>query len=658
MTRPTFSRWAVPAMAGASVVVVVVRNSQGLANLLIDTLSPAETMVISSSGTTLANGFPSGAELTALSAPLRLYALFGAAGLGVVGATEWMIALEALALFAGIYAAVRILRPTTTSLVAASSATLATVGYALNGHNLANFGFLYGWNYGFATAVAVVALAYALRRRWTACAIAVVVVALIHSVIAVLVVLSLVPLVVIDVVRRRFALRWRPVALAAAVAVAYLLASRGDVQLPSGRLDVGAYIARVRAFQSHYFFQFSTSFLRTFAEDIASWLIAVVLLVVVGMALRRLGDGALADRLVVLLTAIGALSALGWAHSNLSQPDVTVLVLTLHRSSTFVNLLLLALVVPLLFEQALQRRRSVTAAVVAVWCLLPNPVDHARLGAVVLALALWWLVDEVRHGPRPSSVVAVAVLTPVVGFAVHFLIVSPGIAGPGWDEFFDAVADDGGLILLGAVLVGLAVFAHRRRSRGTPVGQGIAIAGTIVGALVLLLGRTVFDNPRGFTGDAEQRHEALLDVAAWVRRETPPDAVFLLPLIDDGFGWRTFAERESAGLPREWLHYSFLYSRDEQVMEEGTRRAELLGIDVDDWLEEHPRIGAGDQLVAELADRFERMTDTEVARFAEELDADYVVVDADARRSGPCFVPVYENDTYDVLQVEKDCPTP
>ena len=170
MRRSALSRWAPVAPALLSVVVVVVRSAQGLAELLVESLSPAETMALGDSAQGLTHGFPSGAELTAISAPLRLYSVFDAFGLGVVGATRLMIALEALALFVGIYFAVRIIRPTTTTLVAALAATVGTVGYALNGHNLSNFGFLYGWNYGFAAAAAVLALSFAVRTRWTACA--------------------------------------------------------------------------------------------------------------------------------------------------------------------------------------------------------------------------------------------------------------------------------------------------------------------------------------------------------------------------------------------------------------------------------------------------------------------------------------------------------
>ncbi|MEO7370768.1 MAG: hypothetical protein ABIZ69_07900, partial [Ilumatobacteraceae bacterium] len=179
MTRSGLSRWNPAALAVLSVVVVVLRSAQGLAEFLVDNLSPAETTALGSPGQRLPHGFPSGAELTAISLPLRLYSVFDAFGLGVVGATRTMIGVEALALFAGLYFAVRIMRPTTTTLVAALAATVGTIGFALNGHNLANFGFLYGWNYGFASAAAVLALSFALRTRWTACACTIVGVAVI-----------------------------------------------------------------------------------------------------------------------------------------------------------------------------------------------------------------------------------------------------------------------------------------------------------------------------------------------------------------------------------------------------------------------------------------------------------------------------------------------
>ena len=360
----------------------------------------------------------------------------------------------------------------------------------------------------------------------------------------------------------------------------------------------------------------------------------------------------------MVVATITALSALGWAHSTLAQPNVTLLVLTLHRSSIFVNLLLLTLVVPLLFDHAARWKLQATAAAVTVWCLLPGAVDHARLGLVVLGLAVWWLATEVKQRPDRRSIATAAVVSPAACFGLYFLIVSPGIAGAGWHTFTRGISSDRGLIVACALLVALALHARRRDGRGRWLGQGVATSFTVAFAVAALLGRAVTDNPRALTGSARARRVDLIDVASWARRATAAGDVFLLPLDDEGFGWRTFSHRASAGKPREWLHYSFLYSRDERVMDEGTRRAALRGIDVAAWLAQHPQLGVGGELVAELSARFQRMTDEQAAQFATDLDADFLVVAADATRSSPCFRTVFSNATYVVLEVHKECLSP
>ena len=56
---------------------------------------------------------------------------------------------------------------------------------------------------------------------------------------------------------------------------------------------------------------------------------------------RRLGHRALSSRLAITLVTTAGLCLLGWAHSNLNSPNVTLLLIEVHRSSVFVNLLLL-----------------------------------------------------------------------------------------------------------------------------------------------------------------------------------------------------------------------------------------------------------------------------------------------------------------------------
>ncbi len=217
VTRTWSSRVLPPLLALVSVIVNVLRTSRGLSQFLVDVLSPAAQIASQHNPMLDHLGFPSGSELTAVSLPLRLYAAFGALGIGPIRATFVMVAVEVVWLFVGIAWSVRIIQPSVSREMAAVAATVGTLGYALDGNNLANFGFFFGWNYGFAGGVACVAIAFALQRRWTAAAIAISVLVTVHFVIAVLVGLVVLPLVALDLKRRRFEIRLVPAAVAAVI---------------------------------------------------------------------------------------------------------------------------------------------------------------------------------------------------------------------------------------------------------------------------------------------------------------------------------------------------------------------------------------------------------------------------------------------------------
>ena len=69
--------------------------------------------------------------------------------------------------------------------------------------------------------------------------------------------------------------------------------------------------------------------------------------------------------------------------------------------------------------------------------------------------------------------------------------------------------------------------------------------------VVLVIGTSALVNPNAATGArARSCLSDLIDTATWARANTAQDATFLLPFDDDGFGWRLFSERPSAGKPR------------------------------------------------------------------------------------------------------------
>jgi hypothetical protein len=654
MTPTWSSRVLPPLLALVSVIVNLLRTSRGLSQFLVEVLSPAAQIASQHNPMLDHLGFPSGSELTAVSVPLRLFAVFGALGIGPIRATFIVVAVEVVFLFVGIAWSVRIVQPAVSREVAAVVATVVTLGYALAGNNLANFGFFFGWNYGFADGIACVAIAFALRRRWTAAAVAISALVTVHFVMAVLVGLVVLPLVALDLKRHRLDIRLRPAAVAAACSGVYLWFARGDVQLPSATLDTSAYIARLRAFQYHLFFEFNMEFLRPLAKDIGAWSIGVVVILAAALTAKRLDHRELPSRLAITLVTTAVLSMIGWAHSNLDQPNVTLLLIELHRSSVFVNLLLLSVALPLFLDETTRSHRLALPTCLIVWCMVHDVDQHLVFGVLLLVLASLWIVVELRQQRDRSGLGLPALAAAFAIPATYFTLTAIDVEG-GWGELLRTITRHPATLIAFGIIVVMALIEIDSGQRRLPIPS--VAASTVLSAIpvVLVLGTSALANPQAMSGSAAKLRSDLIDTATWARANTTQDAIFLLPFDDYGFGWRLFSERASAGKPREWLHYAFLYSRDQTVMAEGTRRAELLGIDVDDWLHDHPELGAGGLLVNELHERFNRLNDRSVVQLGDQLDADYYVFDRTHFRDSSCFEIVHENQNFQIAIPTAEC---
>lgn len=647
-------RWWAVLLAAAAVAVNVHRENQGLEGRLAGSLSPAELIALRHNPILDTAGFPSGSELTGVSLPLRGYGMLDRLGLDVIDTTLVMVAIETAWLFIAITWAVRIVRPASSLGPAAVAGVVATVGYGLAGNNLANWGFVWGWNYGFAYGVTSVAMAFGLRRRWTEASVAIAVLLTIHSLVAFLTALALVPLLAADALQRRLRINWMVTTGALAAGGLYLVLFSGDARLSSSELDIDAYLARLRAFQSHLFVEFDTDFLRIWSQHIAAWSVAVLAVLVASLLLRRQGDDALACRLLVITATLVVVSMLGWWHSTLDRPNVTVLLLALHRSSIFVNLLVLTIVLPVLVERARRLRSIGTMLAVVVWLAVPGLIDHLIAGIVVTAALVWTLVALTRDAapdtkPSQHFVILPAALAVVIAGWFFWLAIDLFAGGP--RALAQTVQDDLGLLCLFAavLIVALASRLGLTSRLGDRRWRDAVLGSLAVGTVLLVTGTALFQDRR----PVRLADQELVEVQLWAKRNTSRDAVFLLPLADYGFGWRVFSERASAGTPREWLHYAILYSRDQARLEEGTRRVALFGVDADQWFSDHPELGAGSSLVRELAARFAEMSDREVLGVVAELDVDYVVFERPHERSPSCFAPMFENDTFSVAQ-----PTP
>jgi hypothetical protein len=273
---------------------------------------------------------------------------------------------------------------------------------------------------------------------------------------------------------------------------------------------------------------------------------------------------------------------------------------------------------------------------------------------LLLVLASLWIVAGLRQRQDRSGV-GLASLAAVFAIpATYFTLTAINFAG-GWGELVRATTHHPATLFALGIIVVLALLQIDGLQRRLPVPS---VAGTTALAaipVVLVLGTSALANPQAVSSSAATLRSNLIDTATWARANTRQDAIFLLPFDDYGFGWRLFSERASAGKPREWLHYAFLYSRDQTVMAEGTRRAELLGIDVDDWLHDHPELGTGGQLVNELTERFNELNDRSVVQLGDQLDVDYYVFDRSHSRDSSCFEIVHENQNFEIAVPTAEC---
>ncbi len=649
-------RWLGPALlAVVSTAFTTWREVQGLAGRLTLTLSPAELIGFRNNPFLETTGFPSGSEITAVSLPLQLYRLLDWMGIGTLDSARVMVAVEALVFFVLVAMAVHVALPRVTPTLASAAATVATVGYALSLSNLANWGFLWGWNYGFAYAFAALALAYGLRRGWTRAVIVLALLLTVHSLVAVLVGLTLAPLFLVDVMRRRVGLSWRAVVLSGALSITFLMVQGGTASLSSGALDTEAYVARLKAFQSHLFYRFDFGFLTRFSPGIGLWFVMVVVLLAASQVLKERAEADLAHRLLAVVATITSLSVAGWFHSGLDAPNTDLLLLALHRSSLFVVLLVFIVAVPLMMQDMRSARRLPLMLPMLVLLLLPETVDRSVLGLLVLVALLGWIAASARGDRDERTTVVVSPTVVAVWGALWFLFDGFRYV-PGLRQLPGYVTGDGGmvafLLLLVLLGVGSLVVPEVMERRLVPVAtRTLLIAATVF----LFTGAQILENPHKATGEYRERISDYVAVQQWVRGNTPTDAVFLLPVDDWGFGWRVFSERASVGKPREWLHYSFLYSRDQDTMAEGTRRANLLGIDVDAWFEQRPVLGWGDILVGEMTDRFNAMTDEQIVRLGADLGADHFVFEPGRDRGTGCFTTLHENSHFTVAVAEPRC---
>lgn len=275
MTRDYIAGLAV-GLVGVAMAMLRIKN--GEQDVLIRLLNPGELFALVRNPELAQHGFPSGADTTAHSLPLHLYQLLAYSPIDLELAFRVVSFTEIVFFAVCIWCAVAVIDPAARTTVAGIVVLIGLQGTILS-HNLAHFGFMFGWNYGFATGVLLLVLGFGLRGKWPQAVMAIAVLLTIHPTLAVHGVLALCPIAIYERIWKNRNIVFPRVILVITFCTTYILLSRGKQDLSTAYLNSELYLRLVRVFNYHLFYDFDLRFLALLIKDFAGWSVALGVLV-------------------------------------------------------------------------------------------------------------------------------------------------------------------------------------------------------------------------------------------------------------------------------------------------------------------------------------------------------------------------------------------
>jgi hypothetical protein len=592
--------------------------------------------------------FPSGALEGLKSAVFQAYPLAYAAGLDITSVWAAMILLEVIVLMGAVFLVVRLLFPGTGILLPAGSALFICTSSLLT-PDIARFMFpYYGWNYGFASAGLLVTATLCLRGRLAACAVIWVALATVHPIMALFAAIFCAAVIggqwlssrgpgLLELVA--------PAVIGVLGGGAWLFWVAGQGTISGGQVDPQWFVALTRAQNYHWY----PLYLGVFGDDHHAHflpLLATLALTVwaLGVAARQdrwlAGDAAAGLAALMVAMVLGVLISMFFAFPLLIK-------LALHRAGQAAVTIGAVFIFHALWRD-LTRGKAPERAFAAMLLLLPFQSAVGLVPGLVCArLAL-----AAIRARRPSA------MSPWLLGALALGVLALSLVAFYWSQGFAAgvpVARYSGitwqLVLAGGVAAlappAFRYFGHSRLA-GPEVRAGALLA--------LLAAVALFTTPRfdPLANDTVRaRAQNALTAQLWARENTAVGSLFMVdPSL--GYMWRDKSHRPSFGTVREWLLISIMYNSRAELLEEGMRRYEALGVPRPTWLLTSterfmPTLLARLQGDAEKA--FDRLGKGGFERLAASYGIAYVVFDR-RRMKGELPLPVvYENADFAIVGI-------
>jgi hypothetical protein len=510
--------------------------------------------------------------------------------------------------------------------------------------NLANWGIIYGWNYGFAYSLSILSLTLALRKRFGTLVLVNAMLLSTHFTVGIITGSLCIFLILID---------WKNVKIAKkdqlyiTGAIPFIVFSLIGVINSSQAYSTDfnqKFLERIKLFQVHLFVDlFNVEKMRELIPAFLHWSAIFCTAIIILQSLKKQDN--IFVRLEYALHFIFVVSIVSCLYSQINNSNSTLILLAFHRLSIFVPYIFI-LLLPIFFEGIFGKKRFQYILIIMVMAI--HIIGIGRLtyliSFTVCLLSIYAYMKKFSSMKLNSHLLSRVSLLSEIVFVFYLCLLSLYLYLP-IGIFFAAVAF---LVLIyflsDTILNWFSKFSLRVMTHNF---TWIVIIFSLISLVNITKTQYNFDISKSSSISKNYNLEV------WAKENTKPDSVFFLPPNNDLFGWNSFSDRASVGKPMDWLHYSILYSRDQAQFIEGANKAELFGVDVQSILQNKKSeigIALGNQIINDIYTNYRNTTDERLVEIAYELKASHLVTESRKLDLSSVSL-IYENQPYRIYRL-------
>jgi hypothetical protein len=592
------------------------------------------------------NGFTSGSDLLFTSLPLRIiYEIASWLNLEAITAMQLHILTEILFQNLVLAFAIKTILDYRTSKII-GTLTFFNLFQIVAPINLANWGIIYGWNYGFAYSLSILSLTLALRKRFGKLVLVTAMLLSTHFTVGIITGSLCIFLILIDYQNVKITKKDLFYVTGAIPFIVFSLSGIFE-SLQAHSPDFNRkFLERIKLFQVHLFVDlFNVEKMRELIPSFLHWSAIFCTVIIILQSLKKQDN--VFVRLEYALHFIFVVSIVSCVYSQINNSNSTLILIAFHRLSIFVPYIFI-LLLPIFFEGAFGKKRFQYILIIMVMAI--HVIGLGRLtdliSFTVCLVSIYVYLKNLSSIKFNSHLLSRVSLLSEIVFVSYLCVLSLYLYLP-IRIFFLVVAFLVSIYFLYDIILNwFSKFSLRVMTRNFTL---IFIIISFIGLVNITRTQHNFVNSKSSSISKDYNLEI------WAKENTKPDSVFFLPPNNDSFGWESFSERASVGKPMDWLHYSILYSRDEAQFIEGANKAELFGVDVQNILQNKKSeigIALGNQIINDIYTNYRNTTDERLIEIANELRANYLITEG-RKLDLSGVILVYEDEPYRVYQLLK-----